>query len=135
MFSHLPLETVIAYFQKRISEEERRIRAERKKSGKQKFLGMEACFKQSAFSTPETSVPMYARNPRFSATTVEAVKLAVEAMRTFWRQYKIRLEGFRKGSVAKFPSGTILMQMLGAKCAELGSADPHCPRYAPFQLE
>jgi len=135
MFAHLPLAEVITYFEKRIEQEEKRIRRERKAAGKETFLGMKVCFAQNPFSTPKKSVSMRSRNPRFASTIADAISLAVEGMKSFWRRYKIRLEGFRKGSKAMFPSGTIAMRMLGAKCAELGRVDPHCPVYAPFQIK
>lgn len=135
MFDHLPRDEVVAYFEMRIKEEEKRIRNERKKAGKAKVMGMKKCRAQSPFETPKTSVPMYSRNPRFASTIVENVKLAIAAMKSFWRQYKKRLEKFRDGSKAMFPSGTILMRkVFGVKCLELGNLDPHCPTYAPFEI-
>lgn len=135
MFQHLPLEEVIAYFEKRIEAEEKRILSERKKAGKPKALGMEKCFKQSAFSTPKKSVPMYARNPRFASTRAEAIALAVEAMKSFWRQYKKRLEALKKGLKVRFPSGTVRMkEIFKIKCDAVGRGDPHQPRYSPFEF-
>ena len=132
MFSHLPTNEVIAYFEKRIADEETRIRKERK-DAKKTFMGMTKCFEQSPFSTPKTSRPMTTINPRFSATIIKNIRLAVEGMKAFWRAYKKRLDGFRKGSKARFPAGTIqIAHRYSVKCADLGRGDPHSPAYAPF---
>ena len=139
MFDHLPLEEVIQMFEGWIKEGEKRIRAERiEKLGKtkgKKVLGMKACFAQSHFFTPKTSVKMYARNPRFSSTCAKTMSAAIEALRTFWRVYRRRLEGFRKGSKARFPAGTVFMALrLNLACSKVGNADAHLPRYKPYLI-
>ncbi len=135
IFPDLSLEDVIAHFERRINEEEQRIFAERKTKGKAKVLGMAYCFKQNPFSAPKKSVPMYSRNPRFSASKVETVVLAVQRMRSFWRAYRKRFQAFKGGVKVKFPPGAIMMRdRFGMVCAKLGREDPHCPIYAPFQF-
>ncbi len=135
MFSHLSLIEVIAYFEKRIADEELRIRNELKKKKGTKVMGMDSCYRQSPFSSPKAGIPMYTRNPRFSGTKVNVISSAIEGMTSFWRIYKKRLEEFRKGSKTNFPAGTIMMrERFGCSFEKLGRGDPHQPNYVCFQF-
>lgn len=136
MFDHLPLDEVIAMFEGWIKEGEKRIRAERKKKhGEKNIIGMKACFEQSHFATPETPAKRNALNPRFSSTCVKKIAAAIVAMRTFWRVYKKRWEGFLEGSTARFPAGTVSMVLrFNRPCCNLGNADPHLPSYQPYLI-
>ncbi len=109
MFERLALPEVIAFFEKKIEQGENRIREERKKEGKPKAMGMKKCFALNPFSCPEELSPRSLRNPRFASAVVASVAMAVEGMKAFWREYKAKLEAFRQGSKAKFPSGTVRM--------------------------
>ena len=125
-------------FEALIEEAEKQIltqRIEKLGAKGKEVLGMKACFEQSHFATPKTSVKMYERNPRFSSTCAKKMSAAIEAMRSFWREYRRRLEEFRKGDRAKFPAGTGSMALrLNLVCSNLGNADPHVPHYQPYLI-
>jgi len=130
-FEHLPLEETIALFEKWIAEGELKYLIERRKKNK-KVMGMARVYKLNPFSTPRKTVKMYARRSLFKSTVEGGLKLAMQALRAFQREYKRRLEAFRKGSRARFPAGTIRLRNLGVKCVPVGRGDPHLPVFEPY---
>ena len=132
-FDHLPLEEVVAYFEKRIEAEEERYMIARRKKNK-KVLGMEKCYDISPNANPAKSVSMFTRNPKFSSTFPERIVNAIEALRSFRRLYKKRLEGLKNNSKDLFPAGTIqIKNLLCIDCLPVWD-DPHLRPYAPFEL-
>lgn len=121
-FEHLPLPKVVAYFEHRIRQEEKRYAKKRTR----RVLGSAYCEALSPFHTPTTDAPMRTLNPTFTCKNKVKVVQALRRQRQFRQEHRAAMGRFRDGERGVvFPAGTLQMaRRAGVACKAVSADDP-----------